>query len=452
MPTQLYAFLNERMLSQPEEAFAIRESLEKEFTARKLLYRGKPFQAPLAPYVITESEAAELRISSVILERAADKTISAVFVNKQLKSYFRHMDKTVWEWIEKTNPFHPPNLSFTRLDAFLDRRGKVKYVEFNPGNPGGKGYADEVAEAFAANPVLSDLLAPYPLQYDSQVRKGFLNCFKHYGEKHSIPEADRRVAMMDLRESSTRADIEILEEYFNEQGLEALCIDPRDFEFDGKRLLHRDKAYPMVLRNMIEWLIMDRAPEMPAFMDAYLAGKTVVMNSMQSLIACEKMMLAVMTGPNFRDLYTGEELAAFRKYLPWTRRLSDRETTGPDDSPVDLWDYVRKNRGHLVLKPTGGLAGIDVTLGWLTSGEDWNKRIDSIEERETWVVQERVEIDPIPIPDIRDGKVVSSLKYVCVAPYVMDGAFYGCIVRTSDDPVVNVARGGGLGCLAVLRS
>lgn len=62
------------------------------------------------------------------------------------------------------------------------------------------------------------------------------------------------------------------------------------------------------------------------------------------------------------------------RHVPWTRLLRERKTDHAGTA-VDLLPFVAANRERLVIKPSGGGGGGNITIGRDTSDEAWAQAI-----------------------------------------------------------------------------
>ncbi|WP_436501656.1 hypothetical protein [Actinokineospora sp. HUAS TT18] len=129
-----------------------------------------------------------------------------------------------------------------------------------------------------------------------------------------------------------------------------------------------------------------------------------------------KECLALLSEDRHRDLFTADELAVIDRVLPWTRTLRADKTTRAGE-PIDLLDHVRERREDLVIKPSVGFAGQDITAGWMVDQAHWESRLaETVGGR--YVVQERV----TPVME----RFVDDADPLVLAPCLLSwGVFFG---------------------------
>jgi uncharacterized circularly permuted ATP-grasp superfamily protein len=159
-------------------------------------------------------------------------------------------------------------------------------------------------------------------------------------------------------------------------------------------------------------------------------------------LASSKVLLSVFTNPGYDHLFSTKENELKQTHIPWTRRVVDAEKFY-GGKKVYLVDFLKDEKETLVLKPSDGYGGKDVTIGSETKDEDWNHTIDKA-LKSNWVVQERMAQAVFSVPTVVNRKVEFVLKKMNTNNFVFGGGSAGGFSRLSDESVINVSRGGGL--------
>lgn len=229
-----------------------------------------------------------------------------------------------------------------------------------------------------------------------------------------------------------------------ESGFEAKIGDPRELELRRGEICLHGQPLDIVYRNIeLRDLLAIEAEsgELSALREAVRRG--MVLSPLDGDLD-HKSLLEVWSSRRFAGLFTPRERAAFKRHIPWTRMIGERHTDGPNGKRVDLVEFVRRKREHLVIKPNRSCGGDGVLIGADTSVRKWERAIGAaLSGREAQVVQERVPSAKLWTPVVRRGKVV--LEEHCTT-YGMVAApkGVGILGRAAPFPVVNVSRGGGL--------
>lgn len=126
---------------------------------------------------------------------------------------------------------------------------------------------------------------------------------------------------------------------------------------------------------------------------ALLAKKVHLFNGPTSRVLADKGNLALLSESVDSDLLSGEEQAAIKAWIPWTRRVVDGTTEFEGDE-VHLPDWLIAERQRLVLKARFSLGGKEVHVGRFTPPESWAALVRHALAEGRWVVQEYLAAPP----------------------------------------------------------
>jgi hypothetical protein len=336
----------------------------------------------------------------------------------------------------------------SRLDAFL-LPDSLKFAEYNGESPAGAGYSETLADIFRDLPLFAQFskrwdIHTYPLS--AKVLDALIAAYVDWGGEAKRPQ----MAIVDWREVPTWSEFEILKKRFEKLRVPVVLADPRDLEFDGKKLTARGKKIELLYRRVLINDIVARPAECQALVKAYEARAVFVANDFRCKIPHVKAFFAVLTDERNAALFSLGEKDVIRRHIPWTRVVADVRTTHYEES-IDLLPYIRQNRNNLVLKPSDEYGGTGVTLGWEADEKTWDTTIDKAVaaasaggEAGCWIVQERIPVRREIFPYIReDGAVEFKDMLVDFAPYLFRGKVSGFLTRLSATGLANVTSGGG---------
>jgi uncharacterized circularly permuted ATP-grasp superfamily protein len=331
----------------------------------------------------------------------------------------------------------------SRLDAFL-LPDALHFAEYNGESPAGAGYAETLAEVFRELPMMKPFeqrytVHAYPLS--AKLLDALVTSYAEWGGTSHRPQ----VLITDWREVPTWSEFEILKARFEKMGIPTEVADPRDLVFDGKALTANGKKIDLVYRRVLINDIVARPAECDALVRAYEANAVCVANTFRCKIPHVKAFFAVLTDERNAALFSEDDRAAIRNHIPWTRVMADVRTLHYGE-PIALLEFVRRQRGNLVLKPNDEYGGAGVTLGWETGEQEWAEAIEKAISAQggKWIVQERIPIRREVFPYIVPGGGVEYRDMlVDFAPYLFRGKLAGFLTRLSATGLANVTSGGG---------
>lgn len=390
------------------------------------------------PHFISSDQEKQLKHAAECIMSALDKVVNLYFTEPSLKRLFGISEAA--DELMQVDPGYPRSVCIARLDSFIDG-DNLRVVEFNCDSPAGVAYADLLEEMMFDTDLFKRFHTQFALKRDARRRNlldTLLSAYEKFGGSYSKPQ----IAIVDWRTVRTRPEFEALKIYFEEQGYSTTIADPRDLVFKNGKLYDGEFRIDLLYRRVIVGELLDKLDECQEFVKAYKARAICVVNPVRSRLAATKAVMSILTNPDYDRFFTSEENDVKARHIPWTRRIIDAEKFY-GGRKVYLLDFLKDEKDTLVLKPSEGYGGHDVTVGRETTSEDWNKAIDRALKGD-WVVQEFCNIPTMSVPVVINGKLEFTLKKVNLNPFALAGRYGGSLSRLSEESVINVSRGGGL--------
>jgi len=262
----------------------------------------------------------------------------------------------------------------------------------------------------------------------------------------------RRVALIENADYTTGTDeFGSLSRYLSQRGLPAIVADPRQFHISNGRITARGFEIDLIYRDceLSEFIEIESAGHrLTAMRNAIREGRMI------SGLLWEfdhKSSWEIFTDPAYARHFTSAQRQLFRNYLPWTRLVRDAVVSDPAGRRVGLPSYIRRNRSQLVLKPNTLYGGQGVVVGDTVTQAVWEKTLAKALRGPTrYVVQRRARIWTERFPILEHGHP-REVERCVVSGFFFNSSDIGLIGRFSQDPVVNVSRGGGLLCALMIQ-
>ncbi len=414
--------------------------------AAKLTF-GKRVHCPfLRPVFLSPQDEERVRKVAETIAAIAERLTSAALEDP---SFFRQFHlRPEEERLARMNGGYSPASAASRLDAFLLPES-LKFTEYNGESPAGAGYSETLSDIFRALPMMEEFkkrfdVHSYPLT--AKLLDALITTYVDWGGKAKRPQ----MAIVDWKEVPTWSEFEILKDRFERMGIPVELTDPRELEFDGKKLVANGKEVELLYRRVLINDIVARPKECEAIVKAYEAGAVCVANNFRCKIPHVKAFFAVLTEEKNAHYFSAEERELIQRHVPWTRVVADVKTEY-DGEPIELLEYIRKNQKTLVMKPSDEYGGTGVTLGWEVEKKEWESAIEralpagkTAKGQGCWIVQERIPMRRGAFPHIGKGnKVEFKNMLVDFAPYLFRGRVAGYLTRLSSTSLANVTSGGG---------
>jgi hypothetical protein len=330
----------------------------------------------------------------------------------------------------------------SRLDSFLID-DQYHFVELNAECPAGIAYGDVAAEIFYDLPLMREFRRSHavtPMFCREELLGSLLAVYERVRGRAERPA----IGIIDYRGLPTQREFELFKDFFEARGYRATIADPRDLEIRGGKLHHNDFAIDLVYRRVLTTELLEKLDECRALVEAYRTGAAVFVNSFRTKYVHKKMLFGVLTDERHAHYFTQAERDAIRRHVPWTRRLEDTQTTYGDE-PVELVDFVRENRGRLVLKPNDDYGGHGIYIGWESDEREWDEAIQAALAGD-YLAQERVTTGRELFPYVNEGgggvEMVEQL--LDIDPLLFFGRVRGAFTRLSSSSLANVTSGAGM--------
>jgi hypothetical protein len=328
----------------------------------------------------------------------------------------------------------------TRLDTMLSG-DDLQLVELTAEGAFGAATSDRLTDMFEGfQPMreFSRARRTRPLYSGNALVGAVLDTWHEFGGK-SRPN----VAVVDWEDAETRAEHDLTCEIFARLGIPARFVDPRALEMAGGKLTAGGEGIDVVYRRARTRDLLAREDEVRALFTAYETGAVCVVNSFRAKLLDKKMLFAMLHDPGIQERFLPEEVEAVRRHVPWTRRVAEGRTTGPDGEAIDLLPWVSDNRAALVLKPNDEVGARGVLLGANMEQGAWDRAVQAA-IAEPSVVQRRVPLPSAMFPEAgAAGELFFSRRYVELDAYLFRGDTRGLLTRLSATALWNVNAGAG---------
>jgi hypothetical protein len=402
-------------------------SLREQLQNRNLVVNGRPVSPVLRPHLITRRQYANLAGAAEALSSAIERTRAMAFSKPQI------MNRMVMLPAEKMLASLDPGYSLPEVASLLETQvnnGSLHLTAPQADMPHGLVYGEILAELFYDAPPVKEFRKRYKLAKPGSSKPllaSVLKVWKEFGGREkpnvAILEFGQPFATMESHEYA------LLAEFMRSQGLTAEVVSPDQLEYRGGVLRRGDLVIDVIYRGVRAHEFLMRYDLTHPLVRAYRDRKVCVVNSFRTEMTRKRSMLALLTDESVTGSFPAVERKAIRDTIPWTRVVAQCKTTW-QGQPVDLVEFILKNRTKLVLRPNEDSGELHSTDGLQTDDSGW-KRALGVAMRHAYVVQERLEPVPVSFPVDSYGELVFRDLNVDVAPHAFLGKVRGCSARLS---------------------
>jgi hypothetical protein len=328
----------------------------------------------------------------------------------------------------------------TRLDTILSGED-LSLVELNADGAFGGSYSDRLVELFEGFQPMREFCRSRrvtSLYAGPSLVGAILDTWHEFGGTR-VP----RVAVVDWKEVATRAEFGLVCERFLRHGIPARFVDPRELEYRDGELKAGGQGIDVIYRRVLTRDILARESEVKPLIEAYKRRVVCVVNSFRAKILDKKMLFALLHDPRVLEHLSADEAAVIRRNVPWTRRVTEGMTEGPDDTRIDLLPWAVSHRADLVLKPNDDIGARGVVIGANTEPSVWERAL-KLALIDPSILQLRVPLPSAMFPEVgAAGELFFSRRYIELDPYLFRGETRGVLTRLSTTTLNNVNAGAG---------
>jgi hypothetical protein len=412
------------------------------------LYGKKLLPVFLKPVFIDESQLNDFIHASNFITRILEKMTDLYFTEPELRDLFLLKPQEM-ELVE-IDPGVGKKIWITRNDALVTDTG-ICFYEFNCDSPGGPMYFDLQMELIEQTNIIKELSKEYDLRTSRimpQIQRALSDAYFEFCHFKGITQKEKpRIAIVANKQSVTYPEFLMITEWFQEHGYHSCFQDPRELHCDRNSNLMTEKgdSIDIVYRRgrLSDWT--DHMEEIKPLLKSYKAGKVCIINPPRSILGSHKHLIGLIQEDRFCRFFTQDENDAIHRYLPWTKLMAHAKVSDWNGQQVDLYEFVRKNRDALVLKPIYHTLGTDVCIGKCVDQDTWESFIEKT-TRYNYVVQRFISISeelfPVVEPALQWIPKVINLNF-----FTMNHQYTGGFPKISANQTISSSQNFGFASL-----
>lgn len=408
--------------SEPFRNLEWAEDLRAKMAASSLTVSGRPVSPFLRPHFLTKRQYEHLVKATESLTAAIDRVKRMALADPNLQSRISMLPA------EKMLAQIDPGYSSLAVTSLLDshiHNGTMQFYEYNAESPAGVAYSEMLSNLFFDSAPVKAFRKQHGLAKvggSKYFLQALLKAYKEFGGKKKP-----NIAIVDLKQpfqTADTAEFELLAKQFADLGYESELVTPDMLEYRNGVLSAGDFTIDLVYRRIPLNEFLTRYDLNHPLVRAYRERKVCVVNSFRAELARKKAIFDLLTDESVTSSFPAVERKAIREYLPWTRVVADNKTTY-GDTVVQLPEFILRNREKLILKPNDDSSDAPTVRGWESDDSAWEKALKQA-VRSPFVVQERVEGQPVSFPVYNWGQLEYREMNVDVTPHVFLGKVHGC--------------------------
>src|SRR4029450_5092036 len=354
---RVIAEYHDLLTSDKTLAPSVFEQLHSTMRTNRLVYGDRPISVALRPHFLERPQFETLRAAAELIAGALEKVAAAAVQSPASMASLglTHAEQKV----ARIDPGFTGAAVTTRLDGFIHGQ-QIKFVEYNAENPSSLSDQEGLNRVLFELPAMSILAQRYRLQQFSPVERLHATLLEIYREwnGNGVPN----IAILDWKNLPTANEFILLRNHFTERGVPTIICSPDELEYNRGRLRCGDFEIDLVYKRILPHEFLARYDETHPLVRACANHDVCLVNPFRCKIMHKKASFELLTDEAYASWFTAKERTAIARSIPWTRRMAVGRTTY-NGHGIELVDFVRQNRGRLVLKPNADCAGRGVLSG-----------------------------------------------------------------------------------------
>src|SRR5215472_10960057 len=412
---------NKLLESGPYRDLAWAEALHQKMESSGLSAGGRLICPFLRPNFISRRQYESLVKTGESLIAAIDRMEQMVLASPALLARLELLPAE--KMLASIDPGYQALEVASRLDSHLVN-GHLHFVQYNADSPTGAGYADALAELFYDAAPVKEFRKRYSLTKvgsRKHLLHALLKSYKQFGgtKKPNIAIVEFRPAYY-----SGQSEYELFRDFFRQEGYRVEIVSPEQLEYRNGVLRKGSFEINLVYRRLGVQEFLIRFDLTHPLVQAYRERAVCVVNSFRSELAHKKAMFGLLTDETVTAKFPAAERKAIREHVPWTRLVVAGKTTY-DDKPIDLQEFIVRNRERLALKPNDDYSDQHCYFGWEMDDAAWERAL-RMAMRSPYVIQERVDPVKSVFPLMSFGHLEFREMQVDVHPHAYLGKVQGC--------------------------
>lgn len=414
---------NKILDSEAHRDLAWAEELHKRMKSSNLTAGARAISPVLRPHFLTRRQYENMVKAAESLFGALNRVEKMTLSSAQLQSRIQMLPA------EKMLASVDPGYPFLSVTSLLDtniQNGHLQFTGYTADTPVGVAFGEALDDLFYDAPPVKEFRKKYSLKKlggTKYLLAALLKSYKEFGEKTKKPS----IAILEFRQpfqTSDSSEYTLLAEHFREKGYATEIVSPDQLEYRNGVLRRADFVINLIYRRMKVHEFLVRFDLMHPLVRAYRDRAVCIVNSFRSELAQKKAMFDLLTDETITSKFPLAERKAIREFIPWTRMVSQSNTTYQDEK-VDLPEFILKNRERLVLKPNDSSTDLNAFRGSETDSTGWEKALKQA-MRSPYVVQEEMPPTHSIFPVYQSGSVQMREMRIDVHPHSFLGKVQGC--------------------------
>lgn len=328
------------------------------------IYKGQPVPFLYHPMFFTEKDVENFNKIGDLLISITNKVTKEYEESKDFRKKFEF--SSLLEELIMVDNGYDINVPIGRFDLFYKDADNYKFCELNTDGSSAMNEDNTIGNILLQTEGLKGFGEKYDLSTFELIDKWVddsISIFKIWNKEIEKPN----VAIVDFIESGTSSEFEVFKKSFTKKGYNTIIVDPRKLEYRDGHLYFEDFKIDLVYRRIVTFELIEKANEIPDFIEAYKNKSFCCIGSIKSQIVHNKIIFKILHDEDTLELLSKEERKFVKKHIPVTGLFKDN---------ANIYNKVLDDKDKYIMKPLDLNASQGVYTGRDLTQEEWKQRLD----------------------------------------------------------------------------
>ncbi len=425
----IYEEYSKEVLTNPEKYYKDFTLVENAVANSTALYKGEPIDFHYQPMFFDQDDIIRFEHLVTTFSSILTKVIDEYVRNPVFRSYFEF--PPLMEKLILIDPGYAMPFPMARFDIFYSYDDDYNFCELNTDGTSGMNESNPVEKAVLSSQILKVLQKKYRISYFELFLPWIEELLACYAEYSNTSNHKPNIAIMDWEGVATIEEFKVFQDILMQRGFRTVICDPRDLKYRENKLYFLDMPIDLIYRRALTFEMCERADEVNDVLDAYANGNVCMVGAFRSHIIHNKKIFSILRDTEKTGFLNDQERDFIEKHIPFTKELSD-----PDAEKL-----ARTLKDEYILKPMDRYAAKGVFIGADHTSEEWNNTLDSIQDKNSYLVQHFIKPPVLECVEFeKENPVVKPYKYI-TGLFVYNGRFHGVYTRAGTSNVIASVTG-----------
>lgn len=350
--------------SDPEGYIADYKVAKEKVANSTAIYKGKPVPFLYHPMFYTEEDVENFRKIGDTLISITNKVTQRYLDSKEFRKKFEY--SPLLEELILVDSGYDINVPIGRFDLFYNNKDNFKFCELNTDGSSAMNEDNTIGNILLQTKGLQDFSQKHSLVLFELINRWVddsISIFRKWNSEIEKPN----VAIVDFTESGTSKEFEVFKNAFIKKGYNTIIADPRELKYRNGHLYLEDFKIDLVYRRIVTFELIEKAHEVPDFIEAYKNKAFCCIGSIKSQIIHNKIIFKILHDEDTLEFLSEDERNFVKRHIP---------VTGLFKGEKEVYNKVLSDKDKYIMKPLDLNASRGVYAGRDLSQDEWEKRLD----------------------------------------------------------------------------